>query len=142
MDRRSTILVSGPTPISNGSTTPRRAVSASAELFRRKQGAKDWNAKKRLSEGPLVMPRGTRDDLFIGAPGYLGDDETCDEYEDDWDVEGAAEGRSVQMTYTVPREKLRVVNASARDMDNISERSTSGGVRRISDSISHRRVSR
>lgn len=142
IDRRSTILVSGPTPIGNGATTPRRAVSASAELFRRKQGAKDWNAKKRLSEGPLARPRGTRDDLFIGAPGYLGDDETCDEYEDDWDVEGAAEGRSVQMTYTVPREKLRVVNASAWDMDNISERSTSGGVRRVSDSISHRRVSR
>jgi hypothetical protein len=142
IDRRSTILVSGPTPIGSGAPTPRRAVSASAELFRRKQGAKDWNAKKRLSEGPLVRPRGTRDDLFIGAPGYLGDDETCDEYEDDWDVEGAAEGLSVQMTYTVPREKLRVVNASARDMDNISERSISGGVRRISDSITHRRVSR
>jgi hypothetical protein len=143
IDRRSTILVSGPTPIGSGATTPRRAVSASAELFRRKQGAKDWNTKKRLSEGPLVMPRGTRDDLFIGAPGYLGDDKTCDEYEDDWDVEGAAEGRSVQMTYTVPREKLRVVNASARDMDNISERSTSGGARRIpSGLISHRRVSR
>lgn len=142
IDRRSTFLGSGPTPIASSTTTPRRAVSASAELFRRKQGAKDWNAKNRLSEGPVVMPRGTRDDLYIGAPGYLGNDETCDEYEDDWDVEGAAEGRNVQMTYTVPREKLRVVNASARDMDNISERSISGGFRRISDSISHRRVSR
>ncbi|KAF3394216.1 hypothetical protein F1880_005335 [Penicillium rolfsii] len=142
IDRRSTILVSGPTPVRSGTTTPRRAVSASAELFRRKQGAKDWNAKKPLSEGPLATSRGTRDELYIGAPGYLGDDETCDEYEDDWDVEGAAEGRCVQMTYTMPREKLRVVNASARDMDNISERSTSGGFRRISDSRSHRRVSR
>lgn len=142
IDRRSTILVSGPTPTGTSANAPRRTVSASAELLRRKQGAKDWNAKKRLSEGPFVMPRGTRDDLFIGAPGYLGDDETCDEYEDDWDVEGAAESRSVQMTYTVPREKLRVVNASARDMDNISERSISGGARRISDSMGHRRVSR
>lgn len=142
IDRRSTILVSGPTPTSTSANTPRRAVSASAELFRRKQGAKDWKAKKPLSEAPFVMARGTRDDIFIGAPGYLGDDETCDEHEDDWDVEGAAEGRSVQITYTVPREKLRVVNASARDMDNISERSISGGARRISDSMVHRRVSR
>ncbi|KAJ5443954.1 uncharacterized protein N7458_007826 [Penicillium daleae] len=142
IDRRSTILATSSPSIGSGANAPRRAVSASAELFRRKQGAKDWNAKKRLSEGPVAMSRGTRDDLFIGAPGYLGDDETCDEYEDDWDVEGAAEGRSVQMTYTVPREKLRVVNASARDMDNISERSISGGARRISDSMGQRRVSR
>ena len=142
IDRRSALQSLGPATVASGTNTPRRTVSASAELFRRKQGARDWNAKKRLSEGPFGMPRGTRDNLFIGAPGYLGDDETCDDLEDDWDVEGAAEGRSVQMTYTVPREKLRVVNASARDMDNISERSTSGGFRRVSDSMGNRRVSR
>jgi hypothetical protein len=52
----------------------------------------------------------------------------------DWDVEGAAEGRRVQMTYTVPREKLRVVNATAGDMDTISERSINRatGSRRVS----------
>ncbi|KAJ5157467.1 uncharacterized protein N7482_008567 [Penicillium canariense] len=142
IDRHSTVMGSGPMPTGSGANTPRRTVSASAELFRRKQGAKDWNATKRLSEGAVGQPRGTRNDLFLGAPGYLGDDETCDEYEDDWDVEGAAEGRNVQMTYTVPREKLRVVNASARDMDNISERSTSRSVRTISDSAARRRVSR
>ncbi|KAJ5672322.1 hypothetical protein N7507_001449 [Penicillium longicatenatum] len=123
IDRRSTVIGPGSYPSYGGATTPRRAVSASAELFRRKQGAKDWNAKKRMSEN-FTMARSTRDDLFIGAPGYLGDDDTMDEEEEeDWDVEGAAEGRSVQVTYTVPREKLRVVNASAAD--NISERSLS-----------------
>ncbi|KAJ5678696.1 hypothetical protein N7462_006940 [Penicillium macrosclerotiorum] len=139
IDRRSTIIGSGTNPGSSGASTPRRAVSASAELFRRKQGARDWNAKKRLSDGGFGGPRSTRDDLFLGAPGYLGDDETCDE--EDWDVEGAAEGRQVQMTYTVPRERLRVVNASARDMDNISERSISRSIRSISDSMQPRRVS-
>ncbi|KAJ5736775.1 uncharacterized protein N7483_001900 [Penicillium malachiteum] len=112
---------------------PRRAVSASAELFRRKQGAKDWNAKKRLSDN-FTTARSTRDDLFLGAPGYLGDDHTVDD--EDWDVEGAAEGRSVQVTYTVPREKLRVVNASAAD--NLSERSVS---RNVSGGTVSRRVS-
>ncbi|KAJ5583972.1 hypothetical protein N7450_006636 [Penicillium hetheringtonii] len=122
VDRRSTVLIptsqSGP---ASGASTPRRAVSASAELFRRKQGARDWNAKKRMSDGVHFSgPRSTRDDLFLGAPGYLGDDDTCDE---DWDVEGAAQERNVQMTYTVPREKLRVVNGNAND--NLSERSVS-----------------
>lgn len=131
VDRRSTILIPNSTSIANpastsGTSTPRRAVSASAELFRRKQGAKDWNAKKnRMSDTGLRGPRSTRDDLFIGAPGYLGNDDTCDE-DEDWDVEEAAEGRNVQMTYTVPREKLRVVNGSAND--NISERSVSRSV--------------
>ncbi|KAJ5172217.1 hypothetical protein N7492_004810 [Penicillium capsulatum] len=122
VDRRSTVIGPGPTPAGSGANTPRRAVSASAELFRRKQGAKDWNAKKRMSD--IGAARSTRDDLFLGAPGYLGNDETCDD--EDWDVEGAAEDRRVQTTFTVPREKLRVVNAS--DLDNVSERSVSRGL--------------
>lgn len=131
IDRRSTVVGAGSNLGGSGANTPRRAVSASAELFRRKQGAKDWNAKKRVSD--IGAARSTRDDLFVGAPGYLGNDATCDEDEDeDWNIEEAAEGRRVQMTFTVPREKLRVVNAS--DLDNISERSTSrnfSGPRRV-----------
>jgi hypothetical protein len=39
----------------------------------------------------------------------------------------------VQMTFTVPREKLRVVNASAGDLDSVSEISISRpGSRRVS----------
>jgi hypothetical protein len=118
IDRRSTL--SGQQPPPSGS--PRRTVSASAELFRRKQGAKDWNAKC------------VSDDLFRDAPGYLGNDafEEEDDYHD-WDLEGTAEGRRVQMAFTVPREKLRVVNATAGDLDNVSERSISRpGSRRVS----------
>ncbi|OGE58314.1 hypothetical protein PENARI_c001G03047 [Penicillium arizonense] len=139
IDRRSTVIGSGQlSPIAgSGPGTPRRAVSASAELFRRKQGAKDWNARKRVSDDVFNTARSTRDDLFIGAPGYLGNeaafvDDEADMH--DWDVEGAAEGRRVQITYTVPREKLRVVNATAGDMDAISEQSVSHatGNRRVS----------
>ncbi|KAJ5084398.1 hypothetical protein NUU61_008977 [Penicillium alfredii] len=136
IDRRSTVIGSGPQSNSAGSNIPRRTVSASAELFRRKQGAKDWNASKRMSDGVFGTPRSTRDDLFLGAPGYLGDEQEIDD--EDWDIEGAAEGRRVQTTYTVPREKLRVVNATARDMDNISERSIS---RSNNDLMGTRRVS-
>ncbi|CAG8310315.1 unnamed protein product [Penicillium salamii] len=133
VDRRSTALSSDPESPST-SITPRRAVSASAELFRRKQGAKDWNAK-RISDDVFNTARSTRDDLFRDAPGYLGNDAMTDDEGDvhDWDLEGTAEGRRVQMTFTVPREKLRVVNATAGDMDNISERSASRpGSRRVS----------
>lgn len=136
IDRRST-LGSGQQSASSGPSTPRRAVSASAELFRRKQGAKDWNARKRASDDVFNTARSTRDDLFIGAPGYLGDEVGFgDDEEDvhDWDLEGAAETRRVQTTFTVPREKLRVVNAAAGDIDSTSERSVSWGTgnRRVS----------
>lgn len=134
IDRRSTVVGPGLGTNNSGANTPRRAVSASAELFRRKQGARASNAKKRMSDNDFVTPRSTRDDLFIGAPGYLGDDETMD---DDW--EGyTGENRNVQMTYLAPRERLRVVNATAGDMDNVSQRSTS---RSVSGPTPSRRVS-
>ncbi|KAJ5130091.1 uncharacterized protein N7515_006130 [Penicillium bovifimosum] len=132
IDRRSTILESGQQTPGSGSgiSSPRRAVSASAELFRRKQGAKDWNARKRASENVFDTGPSTYDDIFVGAPGYLGNDVGDDDDEadvHDWDVEGAAAGRRVQVAFTVPKERLRVVNATAGDMDGISERSVSGG---------------
>jgi hypothetical protein len=121
-------MVPGALPGASGASTPRRAVSASAELIRRKQGAKDWIAKKRVSDGVFQTPRSTRDDIFLNAPGWLGDDDTCDE---SWD-----EDRRVQTTYTAPRERLRVVNAS--DADNVSERSLRPT---LSNAPSTRRVS-
>ncbi|KAJ5550616.1 hypothetical protein N7535_001439 [Penicillium sp. DV-2018c] len=141
IDRRSTVLEPGQQTPGSGMSPPRRAVSASAELFRRKQGAKDWNARKRVSEGVFDTPQSTCDDIFVGAPGYLGNDDVGGESDDeadvhDWDIEGAAAGRRVQVTFTVPRERLRVVNATAGDMDGLSERSVSGGNqnRRVSNS--------
>lgn len=126
IDRRSTVIGSSPPASVAGSDTPRRAVSASAELFHRKQGAKDWAPSTTPSDDVFTTPRSTRDDLFLGAPGYLGEDANLDE--EDWDVEGAAQGRRVQVSFTVPREKLRVVNATAGDLDNLSERSVSRSI--------------
>lgn len=42
----------------------------------------------------------------------------------DWDVEKAAEGRDVQVMFTVPKARLRVVNA---DVERASVRSVSDG---------------
>jgi hypothetical protein len=44
------------------------------------------------------------------------DDDDDDDDDNDWDVEAAAENRVVQVTYTVPKEKLRVVNAGVGDL--------------------------
>lgn len=71
---------------------PRRAASASAMLWQKRQGAKDWGA-----EGGLGENRGD-----MAGP-YDGGDE-------EWDVESAVERRVVQVMFTVPREKLRIVN--------------------------------
>ncbi|GFF67771.1 hypothetical protein IFM62136_07060 [Aspergillus lentulus] len=119
IDRRSTVLGARTVDVAqNESKVPRRAVSASAELFRRKQGAKDWGASNRGSRDTgLQTIRSSRDDSAL--------DGLIDVDDDDWDVEGAAEGRRVQITFTVPKERLRVVNATAQDLDNMSERSIS-----------------
>ena len=131
IDRRSTVIVpSKPFDSENKPKPPRRAISASAELFRRKQGAKDWGAS-RYSRGTLFRtPTSPHDDFSLALDG---------DEEDDWDVEGAAEDRSVQVTFTVPKEKLRVVNATDRDMDNMSEKSIS---RSSSKAVGGRVVSR
>ncbi|MCJ1380585.1 hypothetical protein MMC17_003693 [Xylographa soralifera] len=75
---------------------PRRAVSAGAMLWRKRQGARDWD----------VEGNGTNRDAIGGAS-----DERPDEEEEEWDVESAVERRVVQVMFTVPKERLRVVNA-------------------------------
>ncbi|MCJ1236755.1 hypothetical protein MMC14_004737 [Varicellaria rhodocarpa] len=74
---------------------PRRAASTGTMLWRRKQGAKDWDEEglHSSSEGQGV------------ASTARGDDE-------EWDVESAVERRVVQVMFTVPKEKLRVVNGT------------------------------
>jgi hypothetical protein len=69
---------------------PRRAASTGAMLWQKRQGAKDWDV-----EGGNVR------------------EESSNEHEmnnEDWDVESAVERRVVQVMFTVPKEKLRVVN--------------------------------
>ncbi|OKL58941.1 hypothetical protein UA08_05638 [Talaromyces atroroseus] len=60
----------------------------------------------------IIDPDYDNDDDYGEGDGF---DEEEDNYSEDWDVEAAAEGRLVQITYTVPKEKLRVVNAGVGD---------------------------
>lgn len=67
----------------------------SGELLRRKQGRQDWGDAE-------------------GRPSISG--------ENDWDVERAVERRLVQVMFTVPKERLRVVNADDEDGDMDDEK--------------------
>ena len=68
-----------------GAHVPQRAASTGAMFSQRRQGARDWDPD-------------------------VGGSRLTDE---DWDVEGAIERRLVQVMFTVPKEKLRVVNGAA-----------------------------
>ncbi|KAI9715954.1 MAG: hypothetical protein M1812_005588 [Candelaria pacifica] len=92
-----------PSPTKYHDALPRRAASASAAtLWRKKQGAADWDAEmnnRQLSPSP---------------EGVEGEG-------DEWDVEAAVERRVVQVMFTVPKEKLRVVNAGDADGASVSD---------------------
>ena len=75
---------------------PRRAASTGAMLWRKKQGARDWD----------VGGNGSTREAVGGLSG-----ERPEEEEEEWDVESAVERRVVQVMFTVPKERLRVVNA-------------------------------
>ena len=68
-----------------------RSASAGSMPWRRRQGARDWDY-----DDPSPEP---------GPTSTHGPDE------DDWDVESAVERRVVQVMFTVPKARLRVVNA-------------------------------
>ena len=87
---------------SNEAGVPRRAASTGAMLWQKRQGARDWDVEGRPSR---VEGSG-------GQERKEGDDE-------EWDVESAVERRVVQVMFTVPKEKLRVVNRGP-DGDGIS----------------------
>jgi hypothetical protein len=96
----------------SASREPRRTVSAGATLWRRKQGKSDWeDSNENLGE---------RSNTFTGelsSPGMRGGGlHTEDDY-DEWDIERAVENRVVQVMFTVPKEKLRVVNQDVEDSE-------------------------
>ncbi|MCJ1485177.1 hypothetical protein MMC06_005351 [Schaereria dolodes] len=82
---------------------PRRAVSAGAMLWRRRQGARDWDIEDNGDD-----TEGNASTDMVGAA------------EEEWDVESAVERRVVQVMFTVPKEKLRIVNGGPEgDGDSI-----------------------
>ena len=89
LDRSSS---SSPTKPHHGNNTlPQRSASAGAALWRRRQGAKDWDVEGRPTHDETSSLNASE--------------------EGEWDVESAVERRVVQVMFTVPRERLRVVNA-------------------------------
>ncbi|PSS12210.1 hypothetical protein M430DRAFT_21313 [Amorphotheca resinae ATCC 22711] len=112
---------------------PRRTASdgaAGAALWRRRQGRGDWED----SADPDELPRGARrSSAIVGnrashiSSSISGDDE------DEWDIERAVQNRVVQVMFTVPKERLRVVNHDIRDEG--SETSTIRSKKSISRSI-------
>ncbi|WZH42838.1 uncharacterized protein QYS62_003834 [Fusarium acuminatum] len=76
-------------------------VGLRGELLRRKKGRQDWEGVDDIRPGP-VLSGGSG--LEPGA-------------ESDWDIEKAVEQRLVQVMFTVPRERLRVVNGNEEGSD-------------------------
>ena len=71
---------------------PRRAASTGTMLWQKRQGARDWENESEEQES-----------------GRRGEGER-NRNDEEWDVESAVEKRVVQVMFTVPKEKLRVVN--------------------------------
>lgn len=110
-------------PAKTRANVPRRAASDGGHLLRHKRGRKDWQSASawqpyRDSDpdpgdwGPEPVPT---------PRGRGGEDGEDDEEGEEWDVERAAAQRDVQVMFTVPKTRLRVVND---DMDRASLRSS------------------
>ena len=82
---------------------PRRAASTGQMLWQKRQGARDWDVECGPSRAEKVGGHEAKEA----------------EEEEEWDVESAVERRVVQVMFTVPKEKLRVVNRGP-DGDGIS----------------------
>lgn len=94
---------------------PQRTASAGANLWRRKQGKSDWEESRddrgygALGDGAGGVHRS----FTTAAPAAIGWGERAEDEE--WDVEKAVQGRQVQVMFTVPKERLRVVNRDISD---------------------------
>ncbi|OTB08070.1 hypothetical protein M426DRAFT_317178 [Hypoxylon sp. CI-4A] len=103
-------------------------IAAAGGLLRRKSGRGAWEAVEQQqqsqsqSQSPGYYGRGKKGkekgvaDRRSGMYAQVGDGDEED-YDDEWDIEKAVERRLVQVMFTVPREPLRVVNASP-DMES------------------------
>ncbi|KAI9746757.1 MAG: hypothetical protein M1818_000472 [Claussenomyces sp. TS43310] len=108
------------------SRVPRRTVSASSTmLWRRKQGRDDWQDS---AEGSALMPDQRSNTLTSAIPSAHDGDAPSRETtsgpnppradDEEWDIEKAVRSRVVQVMFTVPKDKLRVVNAGPADHDD------------------------
>ena len=99
-----------PVRIGGSGSPPRRTVSAGATLWRRKQGRGDWEDSAGFDANT------PRSNTFTGEVSTgLDSGSAMDDEDDEWDIERAVQNRVVQVMFTVPKEKLRVVNHSVED---------------------------
>ncbi|KAF2085931.1 hypothetical protein K490DRAFT_58264 [Saccharata proteae CBS 121410] len=101
---------------------PRRAAS-DASFWSSKRGSRAWT-------DDTLPPSPWRDRQREAAEEDWGGRESSPQAEDEgeWDVEAASQNRVVQVMFTVPRQRLRVVNADSREgLREGGERSSSGG---------------
>lgn len=102
---------------------PRQVSSSGTSFWKHKQGAKDWDDPTSLgANSGTVRRRSGRPERLDGenTPGA-----TADDASEDWDVEAAVQQRVVQVMFTVPKEKLRVVNADNLSLLSRSDTQTS-----------------
>lgn len=76
-------------------------------LLKRKQGRQAWEVHKTGGEHDNGEPSAAAAALAAAAA------EGREQHQDDWDIERAVEQRLVQIMFTVPKERLRVVNGDA-----------------------------
>ncbi|POS83689.1 hypothetical protein EPUL_006258, partial [Erysiphe pulchra] len=90
----------------------RRTVSASGELSYRKQGKSD--SQEKMDQFAIASSSGSSDSVNSHP--------ACQssERDDDWNIERAVENRLVQVTFTVPKQKLRVVTSDDKNVGDIS----------------------
>jgi len=82
-----------------------------ATLLRRQRGKEDW-------DGPLTPGAAGATHFSPEARGAGG---PAGRTSDEWDVEGAGDARMVQIMFTVPRDRLRVVNAEVEREEEEAE---------------------
>jgi hypothetical protein len=96
---------------------PRRTASAPPNFLMTQRGAKDWDGGVQVSA--KLVPGQERPAVEVRSEDHNGDV--------DWDVEAAVERRVVQVMFTVPKEKLRVVNGDALSLLSKSDINFEGG---------------
>ena len=129
----------------------RRTISAGGAFWAAKQGRRDWEAdyttndignataetsgvgernisatggtvkRKRSRTAPGLHRKPVPTSHNLLHPSITSSHDPNGDIEDDWDVEHAVQQRVVQVMFTVPKEKLRVVNADALSMISRSE---------------------
>jgi hypothetical protein len=123
---------------------PRRTASAAATFLKAQRGAKDWNEEIHIPAKPPSEAMSSTVIRRKPVPGQAKPVVESDPEEDgegDWDVEAAVERRVVQVMFTVPKEKLRVVNADALSLLSKSDVDFEGGENEAVEGQENKRVS-